>query len=37
MGGITKTMKLCTKCLRIWKNAVKPQVQKTEEAPITVA
>lgn len=37
MGGITKTMKLCTKCLRIWKNAIKPQVVEKVEAPIVVA
>ena len=34
MGGITKTMKLCTKCLRIWKNAVKPQIVEKAEPPM---
>ena len=33
MGKITKTMKLCTKCLRIWKNAVKPQIVEKAETP----
>lgn len=38
VGGVTKTMKLCTKCLRIWKNAVKQQtVKKVEETPVAVA
>ena len=37
MGGITKTMKLCTKCLRIWKNAVKPQVVEKVETPVAVS
>ena len=37
VGGARKTMRLCTKCLRIWKNATKPQVQKTEKTPVTSA
>jgi large subunit ribosomal protein L28 len=36
MGGITKTMKLCTKCLRVWKNAVKPQIVEKVEIPVAV-
>ena len=36
VGGITKTMKLCTKCLRVWKNAVKPQVVEEVETPVAV-
>ena len=35
-GGTKKTMKLCTKCLRIWKNATKPQVEKAAETPVAV-
>jgi large subunit ribosomal protein L28 len=37
MGGITKSIKLCTKCLRIWKNAIKPQVVEKVETPIASA
>jgi len=37
MGGITKTMKLCTKCLRIWKNSVKPQIVEKAEPPMVSA
>jgi large subunit ribosomal protein L28 len=37
VGGITKTMKLCTKCLRLWKNAIKPQVVEKTEAPVVAA
>ncbi len=31
VGGVTKTMKLCTKCLRLWKNATKPKTKEVEE------
>ena len=34
VGGVTKTMKLCTKCLRLWKNAIKPQDIEKVEAPV---
>lgn len=41
VGGQRKTMRLCTKCLRIWKNATKPQVKaeevKIEETPVATA
>lgn len=37
MGKITKTMKLCTKCLRIWKNAVKPQTVEKAKPPMVSA
>ena len=41
VGGQRKTMRLCTKCLRIWKNATKPQVKVVEEvkpeAPVATA
>ena len=35
MRGISKTMKLCTKCLRVWKNAVRPQV--AEKVKVSIA
>ncbi len=41
VGGTRKTMRLCTKCLRIWKNASKTQEKaietKAEEAPVSVS
>ncbi len=37
VNGVTRTMKLCTKCLRLWKNAVKPQAVKKGEALVATA